>query len=1484
MFQLSDRYRYAKEILVFLLIMAALCACLVPAHRHIRNVFSSFESVLRETIRNETGLDISFDSASPNIFRNLVFHNVAVSSARDGTEIFRANRVTVSLRLLKLLRGDFFDCIRSVSVEGGFLALDAALAEGESESGAFSLAGPSAIDADGIVDSASSIARRFFASGLELNARNFAVQARVAGTELSVQIARAGVDINEETLSVDSDLSVTASLGEEGGLLSSLGADFSLSGELSSDFSSGFASLSIDSIGLGGLYLSRIGLVAGLQDGVISLTSMQEGQPLSLSMTLDNNSKSVEASVSCERLLLFRWLSASGSGSVSAALQNAAVSGSASLSWSEEEGLRYLADGNAELPAGLFGTSGGALSFDFSGDQSRVDIERLSLLGEDLDADFSGSFDFDTLLPDGLLSVRRFALSDGAFDFSGDFNVESSGKTASLSVPVLSINRAAFYGIEGSVDISSEGQYEFSLSADDDMGGFAFEGVFSRDTGSFLQLYGAFDSLSVENVAAALPRSILPDDSFASLSEALSPFALTTEVYCSTDFDRFSYNSPRLILASQEEGGLYFLASITGTESGMDITDISASPAGIPVSGNVYTMFEDEGGLLFSSDLSIAGIPYTLSGLYADGAVSAHGDYGLSFLFNLPGDSSAGGGSVFFSELPVQVGPAILSLSLDADFAKGGSGSWGGNINSFRAEEVTGLTLLNTVLAASGVFDSSGVSLRNISLSDEFSSLSGFASIGFMSDSISDTGRVSLDFNLSDSSGSESLSAAGSVIYGGGGNGDTLFEGQLSAQRLPLMRFTRGQQSDNFVSADISVSGSPDMMLASVSIPESSVRVGRSDMNVRARAMYEDGNVIVRDASVSWNNLRASNIHADFSTADLRGSAGTTLAGVLAGSSFYTDLQADFQGNAPASLEEEDGEMGAFGWIGAFGELARSFSAGFELSDIKWRDISVENPLRGSIDREPGVTALYAGENDELSGLLLDNGVFTASLIGDLPIQLQADGSASDGILDVDVSGVDIDMARLWPIVGWPIVAFDGGHVVGDFHIGGYVSDPDFDGVLNANDIVVRAPDYFPAAFDPSSFLFVADGKEIRAPLFTVAGNGGIFESEAVFYFNRWIPEEIDVFVRNIESTKTEIAVENKYVRGRGDGFCDINFTWTPDLMELSGDVGFENGNFAVRFENFGEDGESGEGGSNPYNVIVDLDIHFGRKVEFRWPSGTFPIMRALLQADEPFRYTYDSMNDTYTFKGTADLKGGDVFYFKRSFYLRDGSIVFDEREGKFDPRISLRAEVRERDENGSPVRITMTVDDDPLSSFNPVFTSDPLKNQIEIMEILGQVVTADTTADNNAWRDLAITGTDLLAQFGVLRPAENFIRDRLHLDIFSIRTLALQNAIFGNSTQSVSSSNRWSAGNFLDNTTVYIGKYIGSAVYVDALLQFSYYDSASYQERVYTNTFFPVVFGNLLVLPEIGIEFDTPFAHIRWGISPVPDNNNITLSWRFAY
>ena len=90
--------------------------------------------------------------------------------------------------------------------------------------------------------------------------------------------------------------------------------------------------------------------------------------------------------------------------------------------------------------------------------------------------------------------------------------------------------------------------------------------------------------------------------------------------------------------------------------------------------------------------------------------------------------------------------------------------------------------------------------------------------------------------------------------------------------------------------------------------------------------------------------------------------------------------------------------------------------------------------------------------------------------------------------------------------------------------------------------------------------------------------------------------------------------------------------------------------------------------------------------------------------------------------------------------------------------------------------------------------------------------------------------------------------------------------------------------GNLFDNSTVYIGKYFGSDVYADALLHWTYDKKIAGSGEA--------VGEGLVFQPEIGLEFNAPFANIRWNFAPdLSDfqeswakSTSITLSWRLAF
>ena len=260
-----------------------------------------------------------------------------------------------------------------------------------------------------------------------------------------------------------------------------------------------------------------------------------------------------------------------------------------------------------------------------------------------------------------------------------------------------------------------------------------------------------------------------------------------------------------------------------------------------------------------------------------------------------------------------------------------------------------------------------------------------------------------------------------------------------------------------------------------------------------------------------------------------------------------------------------------------------------------------------------------------------------------------------------------------------------------------------------------------------------------------------------------------------------------------------------------------------------------------------------------------------------------DTTDQTYKIDGEIALRSGDISYLNRSFYLKKGTMKFNANDPTFNPLISVQAETRERDDDGNDIRIILTANNQYLLNFNPQFSSIPARSETEIRSMLGQIALGDS--DNIS--SLILSAGDYAVQSIIGRNIENKLREFLNFDILSIRTNVLQNALkqgLSNNVLSFSETNSIGIGNLLDNSTVYIGKYFGSDLYVDALMHWSYDD---------TRVDDTLTIGGLVFKPEIGFELVSPFVNIRWSMAPdidammnnrIVSSTSVTLSWNFSF
>jgi hypothetical protein len=238
-------------------------------------------------------------------------------------------------------------------------------------------------------------------------------------------------------------------------------------------------------------------------------------------------------------------------------------------------------------------------------------------------------------------------------------------------------------------------------------------------------------------------------------------------------------------------------------------------------------------------------------------------------------------------------------------------------------------------------------------------------------------------------------------------------------------------------------------------------------------------------------------------------------------------------------------------------------------------------------------------------------------------------------------------------------------------------------------------------------------------------------------------------------------------------------------------------------------------------SVISDITIRAGRRVDLFWPSVDFPMLQASADLGTGIHITTDAVAQRYTMTGDVKLRSGEIFYLERNFYIREGTLFFRENETQFDPLITARAELRDQADIG-PVTISMLIDNAPLRSFTPRFVSSPSLSQIEIYSILGQ--NPQGTGES---RNLATSAVwDSLAQFTVLARLQRQVRNFLGLDMLSLRTQLFQNMLIqvtGGRLSGNSSGREYRVGNYFNNTTVFIGKFLGTDLFGEALFSLRY-------------------------------------------------------------
>ena len=293
-------------------------------------------------------------------------------------------------------------------------------------------------------------------------------------------------------------------------------------------------------------------------------------------------------------------------------------------------------------------------------------------------------------------------------------------------------------------------------------------------------------------------------------------------------------------------------------------------------------------------------------------------------------------------------------------------------------------------------------------------------------------------------------------------------------------------------------------------------------------------------------------------------------------------------------------------------------------------------------------------------------------------------------------------------------------------------------------------------------------------------------------------------------------------------------------------------------------------------NTKIDLGVRIGKGVTVYFPSKEFPVIVGQADPSSRLSVSYDDREQSFALKGNAILRGGNLFYIQRNFYLKSGKMAFNENQYSFDPRVTLEAELRTRNEDGA-VRITLRAENASLVNFQPTLESSPPLSQSEIAALLGGDLFAADEGEDVDLRRTLIASTDIIPQLNFVNVFERNTRQLLGLDLFYIRTELVQRWLLDVADLNTDLERSATLADYLDNTSIFAGKYIRDDVFFHTLIQLQ-------QDRPLVNQ------SSLRLDSEIGFELTTPFFLFDWSLAfEHPEDlfvsdNSFTFTWRFSY
>ncbi|MDR1410927.1 MAG: translocation/assembly module TamB domain-containing protein, partial [Spirochaetaceae bacterium] len=995
------------------------------------------------------------------------------------------------------------------------------------------------------------------------------------------------------------------------------------------------------------------------------------------------------------------------------------ATGSASFEADGEGGLGYRVD----LSGGLGRNFPPGLSnyvINGSGNEKRVHFDELLLGFTHGSLSYSGDLEYNPLEPNGVITVSDFSVSgDGALN--GKLAVSGSGDRIDIFSDSFSLGKVFLSALDLEFSRGENG-LSFALSA------LRFRDVESWENVSLseisldgtlnyspleLQTSLGFDSFSVMDILEITrPFGKIPLFP-APVTAAAGGTSISTEIFITTDFSQISYNVPQLVIAYQGRGELLALISLSGTDRRFEISEgsIAWPGGGSNITGSAD--FSNIDDVSFSLRASWQEQTYYLEGLFLDqNSLSVTGSYGLSAYAVV---NPFGGFSAYFEvdSIPIPINDQFARFSTFISVRYDNPDSWYADLDRFEVDDLATPVSLSSSVRLSGIADQEGAQFRDLYFDDGRGALWGEANFSWNHEPGENPPQYLGNIRMETQRGEEYYDVSGT--YDGGTLGLT-----LKGERVQLDRFFR-----NAMGATVTGEGRFDLDSAgdwsmTAVVGALAARNGDTELVLSASASMNPDELNIRNLHAAYGTVEAELPVLTVNRADTVAHTDARIWGTAAGRSMELSFNARVE------------FLPADSWF-RMNRALDSFTGVISVGYARFDALENQDPFELEFSRTEAGFALDGGPRNMIRAVLSEDGSFFASLSQPSPVRGTVTGVLSSRTIDAQAQDLYVDMVSLWSVIpSNPIINCTGGFVNASIRIRGPLGDPEFFGFAQGNSIRLSIPLYLNAEIGPVPILVTLDGNEMRFGPVNAPCGKGYGEVSGWFRFDRWIPDTLNISIDAAASTPIPFSFDVLGILAAGNASGTLDIDLANQSLRVTGNLTGEDTEITLNTQEMVAAGSSPEGGEDSLPVATDFTIKTGRKVEFLWPNANTPILRANAAAGTAIRIASDSVSGRYSLNGDVNLRSGEIYYLQRSFYIRDGALAFNENELQFDPRLTVRAEIRDRTDDG-PVTISMIVENEPLLSFEARFESSPPLSQVDILSLLGQNVTDESQEEGEA-------------------------------------------------------------------------------------------------------------------------------------------------------